>query len=127
MPDTLAPLVDDLLEWIASSRPYAEVMDAWRTSCPRLPVWEEANRLGLVRCARDAGGTEQVQLTQSGRERLRASRAQVARLKCDQADRTPARRDPTARPPPPPHTSTAGRPAASHPGPPPPGPRRTAG
>ena len=29
-------------------RPYAEVIEAWRTSCPRLPVWEEANARGFV-------------------------------------------------------------------------------
>jgi D-3-phosphoglycerate dehydrogenase len=23
-------------------------MDAWRTSCPKLPVWEDANARGLV-------------------------------------------------------------------------------
>jgi hypothetical protein len=39
----------DLLEWLAKrDRSYEEVMDAWRTSCPRLPVWEDANDRGLV-------------------------------------------------------------------------------
>ena len=73
--DTLQPLVDDLLEWVATPRAYAEVMDAWRTSCPRLPVWEEANRLGLVQCGRDAAGVERVALTEDGRRRLQARRA----------------------------------------------------
>lgn len=50
-PDPVDALVDDLLEWLgAEGRPYAEVMDAWRTSCPRLPVWEEANLRGWVEC-----------------------------------------------------------------------------
>jgi len=75
MPDPLQPLVDDLLEWVTAPRPYAEVMDAWRTSCPRLPVWEEANRQGLVACGRDAAGVEQVALTELGRRRLQARRA----------------------------------------------------
>jgi hypothetical protein len=48
-------LILDLLEWVAGKRgrPYEEVMDAWRTSCPKLPVWEEANDRGLVttKCA----------------------------------------------------------------------------
>jgi hypothetical protein len=49
MSDTIEPLLVDMLEWIAKEeRPYAEVMEAWRTSCPRLPVWEEANARGLV-------------------------------------------------------------------------------
>ena len=42
-------LVLDLVEWVsASGRPYAEVMDAWRTSCPRLTIWEDAIESHLV-------------------------------------------------------------------------------
>lgn len=42
-------LILDLLEWLAKrDRSYEEVMEAWRTSCPRLPVWEDANDRGLV-------------------------------------------------------------------------------
>ncbi len=42
-------LILDLLEWVnARERTYAEVMDAWRTSCPSLPVWEEASERGLI-------------------------------------------------------------------------------
>jgi hypothetical protein len=42
-------LIVDLLEWLASGeRTYEQVMDAWRTSCPRLPVWEDANDRGLI-------------------------------------------------------------------------------
>lgn len=53
MGSTVDDLILDLLEWLAPApRPYAEVIDAWRTSCPRLPVWEEANDRGLV--AREA-------------------------------------------------------------------------
>ena len=49
MTDPVDALVLDLLEWIGDCpRPYAEVMEAWRTSCPRLPVWEEANTRGLA-------------------------------------------------------------------------------
>jgi hypothetical protein len=43
-------LVTQLLEWVAARpRVYAEVMEAWRTSCPRLPVWEAAVDRDLVR------------------------------------------------------------------------------
>jgi hypothetical protein len=43
MSNTVDALILDLLEWIGpESRPYSEVIEAWRTSCPRLPVWEEA-------------------------------------------------------------------------------------
>ena len=46
-------LLLDLLEWLKNGqRTYEEVMDAWRTTCPQLPVWEEANDRGLV--AREA-------------------------------------------------------------------------
>ncbi len=49
MTSTVEPLILDLLEWVANrDRSYEEVMDAWRTSCPRLPVWEEANERGLI-------------------------------------------------------------------------------
>jgi hypothetical protein len=46
---TVENLVLDLLEWVARRpRTYHETMDAWRTSCPRLPVWEDASGRGLV-------------------------------------------------------------------------------
>jgi hypothetical protein len=46
---SINPLVFDLLQWLAiSPRPYAEVMDVWRTSCPRLTIWEDAVDLGFV-------------------------------------------------------------------------------
>lgn len=49
MANDLTPLMLDLVAWVASRpRPYAEVMDAWRTSCPRLPVWEECVDRALV-------------------------------------------------------------------------------
>jgi hypothetical protein len=49
MSDVVEALILDLLEWVAKGeRSYEEVMDAWRTSCPRLPVWEDANDRGLV-------------------------------------------------------------------------------
>jgi hypothetical protein len=47
--DTLTPLIRDLLEWLdREPRTHADVMDGWRTSCPRLPVWEEATDKGYV-------------------------------------------------------------------------------
>lgn len=49
MADAPSPLILDFLEWIAvAPRPYADVMEAWRTSCPRLPVWEDAVDEGFV-------------------------------------------------------------------------------
>jgi hypothetical protein len=41
--DTVEDLILDLIQWVGrEERTYHETMDAWRTSCPRLPVWEEA-------------------------------------------------------------------------------------
>ena len=38
------------LEWLsARPRTYAETMEAWRTSCPRLSIWEDAEIAGLAR------------------------------------------------------------------------------
>jgi len=49
MIDAVDALILDLLEWLAGgARSYEEVMAAWRTSCPRLPVWEDANDRWLV-------------------------------------------------------------------------------
>ena len=49
MVDAVEALIVDLLEWVAiRERTYDEVMSAWRTSCPRLPVWEDANDRSLV-------------------------------------------------------------------------------
>ena len=48
--DTVENLVLDLLEWVGrKEHTYQEALDAWRTSCPRLPVWEEANDRGLLK------------------------------------------------------------------------------
>jgi hypothetical protein len=64
--DVVEPLILDLLEWVASrERSYAEVMDAWRTSCPRLPVWEDANDRGLIETVW-ANGNSLVRVTPSG-------------------------------------------------------------
>jgi hypothetical protein len=72
MSDTLTPLILDFLEWIAAdTRSYGDVMEAWRTSCPRLPVWEDAVDRGLV-VRRRAGGELLVELTTAGHE-LRVS------------------------------------------------------
>jgi hypothetical protein len=53
---TVDALIIDLLDWIGRNpRPYAEVIEAWRTSCPRLPVWEEANERGFIERSHSRG------------------------------------------------------------------------
>ena len=49
-PVETTPLTRDLLTWIAATpRTYRETMEVWRTSCPRLSIWEDAVGDGLVR------------------------------------------------------------------------------
>jgi hypothetical protein len=71
MADTVVEaLILDLLEWVTKcDRTYEEVMEAWRTSCPRLPVWEEANDRGLV-VRENVKGRCVVRITSSGRALL---------------------------------------------------------
>ena len=68
--DPVEALILDLIDWIGpQSRAYSEVMDAWRTSCPRLPVWEDANERGFIeRHLED--GLEMISVTPVGREFL---------------------------------------------------------
>ncbi|MFL5802965.1 MAG: 3-phosphoglycerate dehydrogenase [Roseiflexaceae bacterium] len=79
MSDPIEPLILDLLEWIGPhSRPYAEVLEAWRTSCPRLPVWEEANERGFIDHLHEQGQAALVALTPLGMAQLEAQRAYSA-------------------------------------------------
>ncbi|MBV9656267.1 MAG: hypothetical protein JOZ42_17070 [Acetobacteraceae bacterium] len=62
-------LLLQFLAWVAARpRTYAETMDAWRTSCPRLSVWEDACAQGLVQVEGAANGLAGagVQLTAAG-------------------------------------------------------------
>ena len=68
-------LVMDLLEWIAAEpREYGAVMEAWRTSCPRLPVWEDAVDGGFVERV-SAGPKTFIKLTDAGRDLLSRRRS----------------------------------------------------
>jgi|HubBroStandDraft_6_1064221.scaffolds.fasta_scaffold948549_2 hypothetical protein len=63
-------LIIDLLEWLATrERSYEDVMAAWRTSCPRLPVWEDANDRGLI-TREVVDGRDVVGVSPSGRALL---------------------------------------------------------
>jgi hypothetical protein len=71
----LEPLLLDLLEWVAKeTRSYADVMEAWRTSCPRLPVWEEAIDRGFLQRTMIDGRNATIVLTEAGRRFLRDKR-----------------------------------------------------
>ena len=72
MADPVEALILDLLEWIGpDSRPYSEVIAAWRTSCPRLPVWEEANERGFVDHHHAADHETRLSVSDLGWEHLR--------------------------------------------------------
>ena len=74
MTSTVEPLILDLLEWLSHrDRTYEEAMEAWRTSCPRLPVWEDANDRGLI-FVESVNGRSSVRVTPAGRELLRRFR-----------------------------------------------------
>ena len=76
MSDPVEPLILDLLEWIGPRPlPYAEVLEAWRTSCPRLPVWEEANKRGFIDHLHEPGNPALVVVSPRGRVHLEAQRA----------------------------------------------------
>jgi hypothetical protein len=65
------------LDWVAvRSRTYDEAVDAWRTSCPRLSVWEDARIDGLVRLEAEPTQPVTVVLTQRGRDVLDRSRTE---------------------------------------------------
>ena len=75
-----APLVRQLTAWVeAKPRTYAEAMDAWRTSCPRLSIWEDALSAGLIEVTPVPGAGLQgaaVKVTARGAAMLRAEAAQ---------------------------------------------------
>ena len=74
MSDPLDALILDLLEWIGpDARPYEETIEAWRTSCPRLPVWEEATARGFIQFDRRQGSDTLVFVSAEGRRALRAA------------------------------------------------------
>ena len=66
MAETVEALILDLLDWLmVRDRTYEEVMDAWRTSCPRLPVWEDANDRGLI-AREEVNGNCVIRVTSKG-------------------------------------------------------------
>lgn len=76
--DPVETLVMDLVEWLGNQRrPYHEVMDAWRTSCPRLPVWETAWERGLIDIRQATDGGVDVGLTATGQRMLGLHRQSI--------------------------------------------------
>jgi hypothetical protein len=75
MSETVDNLILDLLEWAgAKDRTYDETLEIWRTSCPRLTVWEDANDRGLIETI-TVNGTPLVRVTRAGTTLLHEKRA----------------------------------------------------
>ena len=74
MTETTDPLVLDLVEWVAREpRLYSEVIETWRTSCPRLTIWEDAVDRGYVARRPTVEGLR-VTVTEAGAKFLRDNR-----------------------------------------------------
>jgi hypothetical protein len=59
----------ELLTWVTTRpRSYDDVVEAWRSNCPRHAVWDDAVTAGLV-----TAGADGVVLTERGRAALAAS------------------------------------------------------
>jgi len=70
MAEPVSLLMLEFLTWISSRRrTYGEAMEAWRSTCPRHSVWEDALADGLIQI----GGTlleSEVTLTAQGESYL---------------------------------------------------------
>ena len=74
MTELADPLVLDFVEWVAREpRLYADVVGTWKTSCPRLTIWEDAADRGYVARETIAGFGLAVTVTEDGEKLLRVS------------------------------------------------------
>lgn len=77
MTDTVEDLILDLVEWVGRREcTYEETMDAWRTSCPKLPIWEDATERGLLESGFEKGRS-MVRVTPAGLAFLKEKRPQA--------------------------------------------------
>jgi hypothetical protein len=78
------------LAWVANRpRNYADVLEAWRSSCPRLSIWEDALGDRLVQCEQARGKPADecaVTLTAQGRAALEAHARTEENRRRDAAD-----------------------------------------
>ncbi len=74
MSEAADPLVLDFVEWVAREpRAYAEVIATWKTSCPRLTIWEDASERGYVARETIAGLGLVIAVTEGGERLLRTN------------------------------------------------------
>ena len=68
------PLVLDFVEWVTREpRAYAEVIATWKTSCPRLTIWEDATERGYVAREMLPGVGLIIAVTEGGERLLRTN------------------------------------------------------
>src|SRR3984885_12863173 len=73
-PESASLIMLQFLAWVADRpRDYRQTMEAWRSTCPRLSVWEDAIIDGLVRL--DNGTDRAVELTRLGPSKLKKAQA----------------------------------------------------
>ena len=67
MPEPVSRLMLEFLSWVDSRRrTYAEAMEAWRSTCPRHTVWEDALIDGLIQLESEGSQQPEVTLTPRG-------------------------------------------------------------
>jgi len=70
----ISALTLQLLAWISTQpRTYGEAMEAWRTNCPRMPIWEDAVSDGLIE-VNGVGAMRDRKITLSARGQVLLSR-----------------------------------------------------
>lgn len=68
MTEPASLLMIEFLTWVSlRRRTYADAMEAWRSSCPRLTVWEDALADSLIRIEGDTLRQAEVTLTPKGK------------------------------------------------------------
>jgi hypothetical protein len=82
LPPLTSALMLQFLDWVASrDRTHAEAMEAWRTSCPRMTIWEDAIDARLIRLKRAeqaTKGSARVFLTSRGHALLESGRTDIS-------------------------------------------------
>jgi hypothetical protein len=70
-----AALMRQFLAFVADGgRTYGETMEAWRSTCPRMPIWEDAVRDGLVE-VKNGGAMRASRIVLTARGMARLGRA----------------------------------------------------
>ena len=72
MNDSVQRLTIQFLEWVSSApRTYAEAMETWKSTCPRVSIFEDALADGLIRIEHGATvEASRIAVTSRGREML---------------------------------------------------------